>query len=124
MLRMTLLAAAAALSLAACASTETAGNSAPPDSRDCFRALDVSGYGVLDEHRIRAHVSPAREYYLRVNGNTRDVDWTHAISIRSVSSFICVGNGNGVQIMGGDPPMPYQVTAIERAPRDTAPQGS
>jgi hypothetical protein len=122
---MTLLAAAAALSLGACAtSTETASTSAPADSRDCFRALDVSGYGVLDEHRIRAHVSPGREYYLRVNGNTRDVDWTHAISIRSVTSFICVGNGNGVQIMGGDPPLPYQVTAIERAPHDAAPQGS
>lgn len=125
MLRMTLLAAAAALSLGACTtSSQHADAGAPADSRDCFRTLDVSGYGVVDEHRIRAHVSPQREYYLTIAQNTRDLDWAHAISIRSTTSFICVGNGLGVQVMGGEPAMPYQVTAIERAPRDTAPAGS
>jgi len=113
--------AAAALSLAACASTETASSGAA--ERDCFRALDVNGYGVLDEHRIRVTVSPQREYYLTIRQNTRDLDWAHAIAIRSTTSFICVGNGLGVQLMGGDPPFPYPVTLIERAPV-TAPAGS
>ncbi|MGD9815370.1 MAG: DUF6491 family protein [Hyphomonadaceae bacterium] len=113
--------AATALSLAACASTETASSGAT--ERDCFRALDVSGYGVLDEHRIRVTVSPQREYYLTIRQNTRDLDWAHAIAIRSTTSFICVGNGLGVQLMGGDPPFPYPVTLIERAPV-TAPAGS
>ena len=117
-----LLLAAAALSLAACASTETASSGAAAD-RDCFRAMDVSGYGVLDEHRIRVTIAPQREYYLTIRQNTRDLDWAHAIAIRSTTSFICVGNGLGVQLMGGDPPFPYPVTLIERAPV-TAPAGS
>lgn len=124
MFRMTLLAAAAALSLGACASSTETTAAAPADSRDCFRTLDVSSYGVVDEHRIRAHVSPSREYFMTITQNTRDLDWNHAISLRSTTSFICVGNGLGVQVMGGDPPIPYQVTAIERAPHDNTPEGS
>ena len=122
MLRSSILAAIAAVALGACASAQTAADSAP-ESRDCFRPLDVRGYGVVDDHTIRVHVSPTREYYLSINALTRDLDWTHAISIRSTMSFVCVGNGAGVHLMGGDPPFPYQVTRIERAPSD-APTGS
>jgi hypothetical protein len=114
-----LLAAAAALALAACAA-QTAGDGA---ARDCFRTLDVSGYGVLDEHRIRVSINPQREYYLTVRHNTRDLDWTQAITLRSTTSFICVGNGLGVEVMGGNPPVPYPVVNIERAPLE-APTGS
>lgn len=121
MLRTILLAASAALALGACAGPQTtAGASA---SRDCFRPMDISSYGVVDDHTVRVHISPAREYHLRINAPTRDLDWTHAISIRSVMSFVCVGNGAGVQVMGGDPPIPYQVVEITRAPTD-APTGS
>jgi hypothetical protein len=122
MLRTTIVAATTALLLAACASAETSTASTAAQ-RDCFRALDVDGYGVIDEHRVRVTVSPQREYILTIPRNTRDLDWTHAISIRSTTSFICVGSPAGVQLMGGDPPQPYQVTAIERAP-PTAPAGS
>lgn len=117
-----ILLAAAALALAGCAATQTGAETAA--SRDCFRTLDVGGYGVVDEHTVRVHISPQREYYLTINANTRDLDWTHAISIRSNTSFICVGNGAGVQLMGGDPPFPYQVVRIERAPTDNAVEGS
>lgn len=106
--------------LSACATSETAARTS---TRDCFRALDVSGYGIVDQHNVRVTVSPQREYILTIPSNTRDLDWTHAISIRSVTSFICVGENPNVQLMGGDPPMPYQVTRIERAPQ-TAPAGS
>ncbi|HYD86563.1 MAG TPA: DUF6491 family protein [Vitreimonas sp.] len=115
-----LAAAAALLALGACASatTDTASSA---EGRDCFRTVDVRGYGVVDEHRIRARVSTSREYYLTIAQNTRDLDWNHAIAIRSTTSFICVGNGAGVQVLGGDPAIPYQVTRIERAPDDTPP---
>jgi hypothetical protein len=119
MFRITLL--SAALALSACASTEASTGAA---ERDCFRTLDVRGYGVVDEHRVRLRISPQREYILTIPSNTRDLDWTHAISVRSVTSFICVGHPAGVQLMGGDPPFPYQVTAIERAPTEHADQGS
>jgi len=110
-----------ALVLGACATQET---SESESSRDCFRTLDVRGYGVVDEQRIRVRVSPQREYILTLIQPTRDIDWTHAISLRSVTSFICVGSGNGVQVMGGDPPIATQVTRIERAPNNEQPSGS
>jgi hypothetical protein len=122
MLRTTLL--AAAVFLGACASTETSSASAGSD-RDCFRALDVHGYSVLDEGRIGLRISPQRNYILTISPqDAQNLDWSHAISVRSVTSFICVGNPSGVQLMGGDPPFPYQVIAIERAPRQDVVEGS
>lgn len=117
----TALLAAAALGLAACANTQGVDGAAA--ERDCFRPTDVSGYGVYDENSIRVTVSPQREYVLSVNQNVRDLDWQHAISIRSTTSFICTGNGLGVQLLGGDPPLTYPVTRIERIP-PTQPAGS
>jgi hypothetical protein len=98
-------------------STSTGG---PHD--DCFRANEVTSYGVVDDHRVRLSVG-TRNYIFTIVQNSRDLDWNHAISVRSITSFICTGNGNGVQLMGGEPPIPYQVTGIVRG--DTpAPQGS
>lgn len=122
MLRIALL--AAALTLGACASSATTTASNAGGDRDCFRALDVRGYSVVDEHRVKLRISPAREYILSIPQNSRELDWTRAISVRSASNFICVGDPSGVQLMGGDPPMPFQVTHIERAPTDVADQGS
>lgn len=122
MLRFTTL--AALLAIGACASPAGAPTASASNDRDCFRSLDVRSYGILDDHRVRLHVGPTREYVLTIPQQTRDLDWTHAISVRSVSSFICVGNPSGVQLMGGDPPFPYQVTNIERLPAEAAAQGS
>jgi hypothetical protein len=121
MLRVSVL--AAALALGACASSASDSASASRD-RDCFRALDVRGYSVVDDHHVKLRVSPTREYILTIPQQSRDLDWSHAISVRSTTSFICTGNPAGVQLMGGDPPFPFQVTAIERAPTEHADQGS
>lgn len=118
----TLLAAAAALALGACASAASPTEASAP--RDCFRAVDVNGWGVQDAHRVRVSVGASRQYYLTIGENTGDLDWTQALALRSPSSFICTGDGvTGVQIVGGDLPRRYMVTRIERAP-DEAPQGS
>jgi len=122
MLRYALL--AGALALGACASSTGATASNAGSDRDCFRALDVRGYSVVDDHRVKLRISPAREYILSIPQNSRDLDWTRAISVRSASNFICVGDPSGVQLMGGDPPTPFMVTHIERAPIETADQGS
>jgi hypothetical protein len=113
----------AAVALAACSTPmgNESGNAGGPHA-DCFRANEVTGYGVVDEHRVRLSVG-TRDYIFTIVGNSRDLDWNHAISVRSISSFICTGPGTGVQLMGGEPPIPTQVTRIERG--DTpAPQGS
>ena len=122
MLRFALI--AGALALGACASPTGATASNASGDRDCFRSLDVRGYSVVDEHRVKLRVSPAREYILSIPQNSRELDWTRAISVRSASNFICVGDPSGVQLMGGDPQTPFMVTSIERAPIETADQGS
>jgi len=116
MLRSLILASAVALS--ACASSETTTSASAAESRDCFRALDVRGYSVIDDHRVGVRISPQRQYALTIPTSTRDLDWTHSIAIRSVTSFICVGSPSGVSLVGGEPSFPHQVTAIERLPTD------
>jgi hypothetical protein len=122
MLRVTIL--AATLGLGACASPGSTTASAARSDRDCFRALDVRGYSIVDDHHVKLRISPGREYILTIPQQSRDLDWTHAISVRSTTNFICTGNPSGVQLMGGDPPFPFQVTNIERAPTNVADQGS
>lgn len=122
MLRIALLAAALSLGACAASGTETASNAG--SDRDCFRALDVRGYSVVDDHNVKLRVSPAREYILTIPQQSRDLDWTHAISVRSASNFICVGDPSGVQLLGGEPATPFQVTGIRRAPTEHADQGS
>jgi Family of unknown function (DUF6491) len=107
--------------LSACATSEGATQSA---SRDCFRAEDASGYSITDNHTIRFRVGATRNYILRTTWNARDLDWTQTIAIRSATGRICVGNGLGVSVIGGDPSRTYPITSIERAPGDEAPQGS
>jgi len=116
-----IVAATALLVVGACASTTP---SEPGASRDCFRTADVTGYGIQDEHRVRVSVGSSRHYYLSIDENTRDLDWTHALRLQSSTSFVCVGDiASGAQIIGGEPVRWYLVRSIERAPDDT-PQGS
>lgn len=110
-----LLAAAAALTLAACAS-DGAPEPTPAGDRDCFNADSVRGYNLVDENHVDIRVGANRHYVLTTDWNARDLDWTHAIAIRSTSGFICTGNGLGVELIGGDPRRTYHVTNIARAP--------
>jgi hypothetical protein len=108
--------------LAACASSE--GATSQSASRDCFRSEDASGYTIIDNHSIGFRVGATRNYILRTTWNARDLDWTQTIAIRSATGRICVGNGLGVSVVGGDPVRTYPITSVERAPGDEAPQGS
>ncbi|HYD86562.1 MAG TPA: DUF6491 family protein [Vitreimonas sp.] len=113
---------AAALLLSACA-TQPAGTSAAAD-RDCFRASNINGYSVIDDHNVRVSVGASRDYILSTTWNARDLDWTHAIAIRSSTGWICTGNGLGVEVIGGEPRRTYPITSITRAPEEPAAQGS
>jgi len=104
MLRTTLLAVAAALALAACATPEETASAGPPEGRDCFRSADIFGYGVVDDHTIDIR------------------DWTQQIAIRSTTGWICTGNGLGVEIIGGDPPRRFPVNGIQPRPEAPAEQ--
>ena len=115
----TLYIAAAALTLTACAAGPAATSAAA--DRDCFRAIDVDGYGVVDEHRIRVSVSPTREYYLTISPDTDDLDWTHTMTLVSPTNFICTGNGWDLELIAGDPPRSHRVVTVERAPQEEPP---
>jgi hypothetical protein len=125
----TLLAACAALALTACTTAnQTAAADAAPSSRDCFAAASINGYNVVDDHNVTVRVGASREYNLRLDLNARDLDWTNAIAIQSNTSFICVGNGLGVRVIGGEPRRDYFVREITRVveptPTPAAQQGS
>jgi len=107
--------------LAACASIE---GQQTASSSDCFNSEQVSGYNVIDNHNIGLSVGASRDYVLTTNWNARDLDWTHAIALRSATGRICTGNGLGVTIVGGDPQRTYPVSQIARAPDSNAVQGS
>lgn len=112
----------ATLALAACA-TEPAQETAA--AHDCFRSEQVSGYNVIDDTHIGLSVGASRDYVLTTMWNARDLDWTHAIAIRSATGQICTGNGLGVELIGGDPQRSYPIVSIERAPeQEPAVQGS
>lgn len=123
MLRQTLL-AAALFSLAACASSEgTQTANAAPGERDCFRAEDVYGYSIIDNNHVNLRAR-GRDYIMTTAWNARDLDWSHAIAIRSTSGWICTGSGLGVEIVGGPLPRTYPITSIARAPEEAPPTGS
>ncbi len=109
--------------LAACATT-TPDNGESAGAADCFRSEQVSGYGVIDNNHIRLSVGANRDYVLTTLWNARDLDWTHAIAIRSATGRICIGNGLGVELIGGDPQRTYPVSDIARAPDNAPVQGS
>lgn len=109
--------------LAACASTGD-GSQQSASSLDCFRSEQVSGYSVIDDHNVGLSVGASRQYVLTTSWNARDLDWTHAIAIRSATGRICTGNGLGVSLIGGDPQRTYPVSQIARAPDDNPVQGS
>jgi hypothetical protein len=98
----------------------TASAASQARASDCFPQRAITGYGISDEHTAYVTVG-TRHYFLRINDSTRDLDWDHHVSIRSLSTFICVGNGLGVQLMGGFPPIPHPVVGIERAPAGDPP---
>lgn len=120
----TILAAILALwTLAACATSET-GSAQSANSSDCFRSEQVRGFSVIDNTHIGLSVGANRDYVLTTMWNARDLDWTQAIAIRSATGRICVGNGLGVELIGGEPRRTYPIVSIERAPEDDAAQGS
>lgn len=115
---------AAAFALAACATAETeTASTTPAAERDCFRNEDTRGYTVIDDHNIGLSVG-TRDYILTTRWNARDLDWTQAIAIRSQTGWICVGNGLGVELIGGTPQRTFPVSNIARAPNNDAPTGS
>lgn len=117
---------AAAFALTACATQASEEAAAPPAGRDCFNAGLVNGYNYIDENHVSVSVGANRKYILTTMFNAHDLDWTNAIALRSRMSWICTGNGLGVELVGGDPRRTYPISAIERGP-DEAPaaaQGS
>ncbi len=67
--------------------------------RDCFPTRAITGYGISGEHTAYLTVG-TRHYFLHINDSARDLDWDHNIRVRSLSTFICTGNGLGVSADG------------------------
>ncbi|MBS0386316.1 MAG: hypothetical protein JSS00_13325, partial [Proteobacteria bacterium] len=118
-LRLALIAALMAASAGMAPLAPAAATPSSPHD-DCFPTRAITGYGLVDPHTAYLTVG-TRHYLVRITGDSRDLDYNYAISVRSLSTFICTGNGLGVQLMGGYPPIPHQVLSIERAPPGNPP---
>lgn len=112
---------AAALGLAACATT---GEQASTEGRDCFYASNVTGYNMIDDRHVGVSVGANRHYVLETMFNANELDWTQAIALRSTTGQICTGSGIGVDIIGGEPRRTYPIVSISRAPDETGAPGS
>jgi hypothetical protein len=120
----TVLLAATAAGLAACA-TEQSASTEPRENRDCFQSRSVSGFSVVDEHNVRISVGASRSYTMHTNWNVNDLDWTQAIALRSDSSWICTGNVFGqVEVTGGSLGRTFPIQTITRDPDPAGQVGS
>jgi hypothetical protein len=87
----------------------------PSWARLLFELPDQRLFDHRDNH-IRVSVGAGRHYILTTNWNARDLVWTENVAIRSTTSWICTGNGLGVELIGGRPRRTYPIQGIEREP--------
>lgn len=121
----TALITAAALALAACASTESGDTAAmtPGEGRDCFRAESVNGYSIIDDHNIRVRITSSRTYTMNTTWNADDLDWSNAIALQSDTGWICTGNVLGrVEVTGGSLGRTFPINTVTRDPQPPADQ--
>lgn len=114
-----MLMAAAALFAASCATANDAGEAPPmPTDRDCFFADQINGYGTIDDRTVRVSVGANRDYALTLFSDASELRFENAIAVRSDSSWICTGNGLGVEVYSLDRTFSrsWPVTQIVRLP--------
>jgi hypothetical protein len=124
-MRLAPLFAIAAVALGACTSTGMAGGApnAASDSRDCFLSYRVNNFDPVDDTHVRITVSPSRRYILTTQSSMRTADWTQPL-VLDAPNQVCVGDVQGVKLIGGEPRRQFFVTRVDRAPPDTAVEGS
>ena len=114
--------AAAALTLSACAtSPESSSDAAAGTSEDCFRNSMVSGFNVVDAHRIRL-MAGSRHYIVTINQPTTEIEQSSAIAVESQRDRVCVGETLGIALLSGGQRFP--VSRVERDPASVEAVGS
>lgn len=121
----TLLLAAAGLALAACAAQGRTEASAPPAGRDCFRAAEINGYGVMGDRTLRVDVGANRRYALTTSSTLAGARSEIQLGVQADTGFICEGEALAVRIVSlRDPSRVWQVTDIARLPDEAPIEGS
>ncbi|GAM98456.1 hypothetical protein U91I_02089 [alpha proteobacterium U9-1i] len=117
-----------ALTLSACAAAgTTTQTAAAPADRDCFRNEDINGFRVVDENHVNVRVGARRNYVLTTDWNAQHLSWSHVLSVRSQTGWICTGSPADLRIVGSQPVRSYYITNVERGPdrgQESAAQGS
>lgn len=108
----------AALVLACALAGGAQAQSPPPAERgDCFRVNGAYRFGIVDERHVRVRINARRQYLLTVTRDTDNLHWSNTpMRLNSRSTFLCVGDEENVQLVGGEPETIYIVTRIERLP--------
>jgi hypothetical protein len=121
-MRFALLLAATAIGLGACATPSAPANTQSA-SNDCFLSYRVDNFDPVDDTHVRITISPSRRYILTTQSSMRTADWTRPL-VFDAPNQVCVGDVQGVKLVGGEPRREFFVTHVERAPPDNAVEGS
>ncbi|MET0545288.1 MAG: DUF6491 family protein [Caulobacterales bacterium] len=116
---------AALLTAMLAATTPNFAQAAPASKKhapQCFNSASISGWNRIDDHIVRVHTGPSRDYDLTVMGTINDLAFRDHIGVQSgPSNWICTGNGLGVSVVTTGPfKNTYPVTNISAAPTKTA----
>lgn len=125
-MRFVSLLALAAVTLGACTSSGMSGGNsqtAASGGRDCFLSYRVDNFDPVDDTHVRITITPSRRYILTTQSSMRTADWTRPL-VLDAPNQVCVGDVQGVKLVGGEPRREFFVTHVERAPPDNAAEGS
>lgn len=113
--------AAVMMSAGAWAQTEPPPEDPAPaeGERDCFRPNQMSGWRLIDNHTMRIRINGTRVYALTTASSMRILRDDYSMALRGPSDWVCVGDGNGVEIRStGDFRRTWFVDSVTRMPRD------
>lgn len=103
----------AALALAACGSTKTAGPAGAPKS--CFNAANVTNYAGVDRETVNLRVGVNDFYQVKMLGVCPNIDWTQKIGLESTSgSTICTGLDLTIHVPGPTGPQECAADSIRK----------
>jgi hypothetical protein len=120
-MRSLIIAVATSLLLSVPAAAQDPKPSDEPPARDCFRAGQVGGWGVIDGRTISVRINGSRSYALRTVGSARALRWEMGIVLSSWSGWICTGDAQGGVYIHrvGSMPRSWVVESVEALPDET-----
>ncbi len=100
------------------AATAEGGATAPHRANACFYARNVDNFAAENDTTVNLRVGPRQVYQLKLFAPCVDLDFSQRIALRSrgVSSFVCEGHANDLELFTRSAAGPTRcpVTSVRR----------